>query len=138
MSKLTRIIAIILFLAVGVLSFLPTLRISFAERPAEIPQEAADQLLDGLVKDAGGTNPISMHGLDSFAKKPGEEASTGLILGIVGLVLGAAGRKNATQRGVATAGMIIGIVGVSLNAIFMLACASAYATASSAVDSLLG
>ena len=62
----------------------------------------------------------------------------GLILGIVGLVLGAAGRKNATQRGVATAGMIIGIVGVSLNAIFMLACASAYATASSAVDSLLG
>lgn len=62
----------------------------------------------------------------------------GLILGIVGLVLGAAGRKNATQRGVATAGMIIGIVGVSLNAIFMLACASAYATASNAVDSLLG
>lgn len=75
MSKLTRIIAIILFLAVGGLSFLPTLRISFAERPAEIPQEAADQLLDGLVKDAGGMNPISMHGLDSFAKKPGEEAS---------------------------------------------------------------
>jgi hypothetical protein len=87
MSKLTRIIAIILFLAVGVLSFLPTLRISFAERPAEIPQEAADQLLDGLVKDAGGTNPISMHGLDSFAKKPGEEASTGLIVAIAIAVL---------------------------------------------------
>ena len=87
MSKLTRIIAIILFLAVGVLSFLPTHRISFAERPAEIPPDAADQLLDGLVKDAGGTNPISMHGLDSFAKKPGEEASTGLIVAIAIAVL---------------------------------------------------
>ena len=46
----------------------------------------------------------------------------GAILGIIGIVLGAVGRKNVNKKGVATAGLVLSIIGVAIAAIAWLAC----------------
>lgn len=46
------------------------------------------------------------------------------ILGIVGIILGALGRKNAAKKGVATAGLVLSIISVALGLLFYIACAA--------------
>ena len=58
-------------------------------------------------------------------------AWVGLLLGVVGIILGALGRKNPEKRGIATAGLVCSIIAVVLGGIVLLACAAcAGATAS--------
>lgn len=52
----------------------------------------------------------------------GEYGWIGIICGIVGIVLGAVGRKNPEKKGIATAGMIVSIISTALSLIFWLAC----------------
>lgn len=46
----------------------------------------------------------------------------GAILAIVGIVLGAIGRKQPNQRGIATGGLVCSIVGLCLGVIIYIAC----------------
>lgn len=46
------------------------------------------------------------------------------ITGIIGIILGALGRKKAEKKGVATAGLVLSIISVALGLIFWLACAA--------------
>ena len=48
----------------------------------------------------------------------------GAILAIVGIVLGALGRKNVEKKGLATAGLVCSIIGLVLCLILYLACAA--------------
>ena len=57
-----------------------------------------------------------------------------MILGIVGIILGALGRKNAEKKGMATAGIVMSIIAVALGLLMWIACAAcvgALATAGS-------
>lgn len=59
-----------------------------------------------------------------------------MILGIVGIILGALGRKNVEKKGMATAGLVLSIISVALGLIMWIACAAcvgALATAGSAL-----
>lgn len=47
-----------------------------------------------------------------------------VLIGVVGTVLGALGRKNAEKQGLATAGMVMSIISVALGLIMWLACAA--------------
>ena len=44
------------------------------------------------------------------------------ILGIVGIILGALGRKNPEKKGMATAGMVMSIISLALGILMWLAC----------------
>lgn len=46
------------------------------------------------------------------------------LLGIVGIILGALGRKNPEKKGMATAGLVMSIIAVALGLIVWLACAA--------------
>ncbi len=46
------------------------------------------------------------------------------LLGIVGIVLGALGKKNAEKQGMATAGIVMSIIAVALGLISWIACAA--------------
>ena len=46
------------------------------------------------------------------------------IVGIVGIILGALGRKNPAKQGMATAGMVMSIIAVALGLLMWLACAA--------------
>lgn len=46
------------------------------------------------------------------------------LLGIVGVILGALGKKNTEKQGMATAGMVMSIIAVALGLISWLACAA--------------
>ena len=48
----------------------------------------------------------------------------GAIIAIVGIILGAIGRKNPEKSGLATAGLVCSIIGLILCLIFYLACAA--------------
>lgn len=48
----------------------------------------------------------------------------GAIFGLVGIILGAQGRKNPEKKGIATAGMVCSIIGFILCIIFFVACAA--------------
>lgn len=47
-----------------------------------------------------------------------------MLLGIVGIVLGALGKKQAGKQGMATAGIVMSIIAVALGLISWIACAS--------------
>lgn len=47
-----------------------------------------------------------------------------VLIGVVGTVLGALGRKNTEKQGLATAGMVMSIISVALGLIMWLACAA--------------
>ncbi len=47
-----------------------------------------------------------------------------VICGIVGIVLGALGRKNPAPAGTATAGLVMSIIAVAIALIWLIACAS--------------
>lgn len=46
------------------------------------------------------------------------------ILGIVGVILGALGRKKSEKKGLATAGMVMSIIAIALGLLMWLACAA--------------
>lgn len=48
----------------------------------------------------------------------------GTIAGIIGIVLGALGRKNSEKKGMATAGMVMSVIAVALGLIVFFACAA--------------
>lgn len=60
----------------------------------------------------------------------------GIIAGIVGIILGAVGRKNPEKKGIATAGMIVSIVSTALSLIFWLACFICVASVASEIGVL--
>lgn len=47
-----------------------------------------------------------------------------VLIGVVGIVLGALGRKNSEKQGMATAGIVMSIIAVALGLIMWLACAA--------------
>lgn len=47
-----------------------------------------------------------------------------MILGIVGVILGALGKKNPEKKGMATAGLVMSIIAVGLGLITWIACAA--------------
>lgn len=47
-----------------------------------------------------------------------------VLIGVVGIVLGALGRKNSEKKGMATAGIVMSIIAVALGLIMWLACAA--------------
>jgi len=47
-----------------------------------------------------------------------------VLLGIIGTILGALGRKNPAKKGTATAGMVMSIISVALGIIMWIACAA--------------
>lgn len=53
----------------------------------------------------------------------------GTIAGVVGIILGALGRKDPEKRGLATAGLVCSIVGTILSVLLFLACAACIGTA---------
>lgn len=46
----------------------------------------------------------------------------GAIVGLIGIILGAQGRKNPEQKGIATGGMVCSIIGFIFCIIFYVAC----------------
>lgn len=46
------------------------------------------------------------------------------LLGIVGIVLGALGKKNVEKQGMATAGIVMSIIAVALGLLSWIACAA--------------
>lgn len=46
------------------------------------------------------------------------------LLGVIGVILGALGRKNLDKKGVATAGMVLSIILIALGLLMWLACAA--------------
>ena len=61
----------------------------------------------------------------------------GAILGIVGIILGALGRKNAPEKkGLATAGLVMSIIAVALGLIFWIACVACISAASTELAAL--
>lgn len=46
----------------------------------------------------------------------------GAIVGLIGIILGAQGRKNPEKKGIATAGMVCSIIGFIFCIIFFVAC----------------
>ena len=55
------------------------------------------------------------------------------ILAIVGIILGALGRKNPEKKGIATAGLVCSIIGLILGIITWLACAAVLGVAGSSL-----
>lgn len=55
----------------------------------------------------------------------------GIILGIIGIVLGALGRKDPKGKGLATAGLVLGIIAVVFGVLWLIACNMAASTISS-------
>lgn len=47
-----------------------------------------------------------------------------VLVGIVGIILGALGRKDESKKGMATAGVVMSIIAVALGLIMWLACAA--------------
>lgn len=48
----------------------------------------------------------------------------GAILAIVGIILGALGKKNPEKKGIATAGLVLSIIGLIFSLILYIACAA--------------
>lgn len=64
----------------------------------------------------------------------GPLAWLGTVMGIVGVILGALGRKEPEQRGMATAGLVLSIISLSLGVIFTIACAACIAAGTGALS----
>lgn len=46
----------------------------------------------------------------------------GAIIALVGIILGAVGRKNPEKKGIATAGLVLSIIGLVISIIMLIAC----------------
>ncbi len=60
----------------------------------------------------------------------------GAIVGVIGIILGALGRKKTENKGIATAGLVCSIVGFSVSIIFYLACVACAAGLGSLIGSV--
>ena len=60
----------------------------------------------------------------------------GAILGIIGIILGALGRKDPAKKGMATAGLVLSILAVVLGLIFWVACAACVGGTAAALGGL--
>lgn len=60
----------------------------------------------------------------------------GAIVGVIGIILGALGRKKPESKGIATAGLVCSIIGFIVCIIIYVACAGACAALSGAAGSL--
>ncbi len=58
------------------------------------------------------------------------------ILGLVGVILGALGRKNPEKKGIATAGLVLSIIGLVLGLLFYIACVACVGTLAGAAGAL--
>ena len=47
-----------------------------------------------------------------------------MLLGIIGIILGALGKKNVEKQGMATAGIVMSIIAVALGLLSWIACAA--------------
>ncbi|MGP1348829.1 MAG: hypothetical protein ACTTK0_04215 [Stomatobaculum sp.] len=59
----------------------------------------------------------------------------GMIFAIIGIVLGALGRKNPSQSGIATAGLVCSIVGLIMGLLVFIACMACVGILGSALNS---
>lgn len=57
----------------------------------------------------------------------------GAIVGLIGIILGALGRKNPATKGIATGGLVCSIIGFVLCIILYIACAAVVGTVASSV-----
>ncbi len=62
----------------------------------------------------------------------------GAIVGVIGIVLGALGRKDPEKHGIATAGMICSIIGFVLSIILYIACVACVGGMAGALDDIIG
>lgn len=60
----------------------------------------------------------------------------GAIAGLVGIILGALGRKDAEKKGMATAGLVCSIIGTVLSIIFYIACVACVTGLGSIIENL--
>lgn len=60
----------------------------------------------------------------------------GAILGIVGIILGALGKKDPAKKGMATAGLVMSIIAVAFGLIFWIACVACVSAASAELAAL--
>ena len=58
----------------------------------------------------------------------------GSITGLIGIILGALGRKNSEKKGIATAGLVCSIIGFVLSTIFYVACVACASIGSSLLN----
>ena len=58
----------------------------------------------------------------------------GAIVGVIGIVLGALGRKDPEKKGIATAGLVCSIIGFILSIILYVACIGCLAGMSSSIS----
>ncbi len=61
-----------------------------------------------------------------FAVIPGLPDWLAVILGVIGIILGALGKKKGQKN--ATAGLVLSIIGTALGALFYIACAACAAS----------
>lgn len=54
----------------------------------------------------------------------------GAIVGLIGIILGALGRKNPEKKGIATAGLVCSIIGFILSILLFVACVACIGAAS--------
>ena len=59
-----------------------------------------------------------------------------IIIGLVGLILGALGMKNPAKKGMATAGLVMSIIAVALSVIVWIACIACVSAASADLAAL--
>lgn len=59
-----------------------------------------------------------------------------VVLGLIGTILGALGRKNPESKGLATAGMVMSIIALILGLLMYLACAACLGAAGAGLSSL--
>lgn len=60
----------------------------------------------------------------------------GSIVGLVGIILGALGRKKTEKKGVATAGLVCSIIGFVLSTILFIACVACVAAGAGLANSI--
>ena len=60
----------------------------------------------------------------------------GSITGLIGIILGALGRKKSEKKGIATAGLVCSIIGFVLSTIFYVACVACASIGSSLLNGL--
>ena len=60
----------------------------------------------------------------------------GSIAGLIGIILGALGRKNSEKKGIATAGLVCSIIGFVLSTIFYVACVACASIGSGLINGL--
>ena len=68
----------------------------------------------------------------------GKLGLVGVVLAIIGIILGAQGKKIPDQRGVATAGLVISIIALVLDLIVAISCFACAAAASCAFNDIFG